>query len=151
MVLANVATSPTCTSSMPRLAMTNSFASACYWYTACVRPSLSTARRIPSPMPDFANASISQTSEDLAAYTTFVKKLKIGQVVVLPLSGDDTSRKVMRALNAAAGQNQLRLTRLAAPAGAVKFKVAPPEKRAVALSEEARRARTEKARATKAR
>jgi hypothetical protein len=56
----------------------------------------------------------------------------------------------MRALNAAAAQSSMRLTRMESSEGTVKFKVAPTEKRVVNLSEEAKRARTEKARATRA-
>jgi hypothetical protein len=101
-------------------------------------------------MPDFARAEISSTGEDLTEYKAFLRKLKVGEVVTLPLEHGETSRKVMRALNAAAAQSNLRLARLASGADAVRFKVAPPEKRSVNISPEARRARVEKARATRA-
>jgi hypothetical protein len=101
-------------------------------------------------MPKFAQAEISTTGEDLSGYKTFLKKLAVGQVVSLPLEEGETSRKVMRALNAAAAQSAMRLSRLASPNDVVKFKVVPEEKRQVNISEEARRARVEKARATRA-
>ncbi|MGH2369103.1 MAG: hypothetical protein ACRDI2_12975 [Chloroflexota bacterium] len=101
-------------------------------------------------MPNFARAEISNTSEDLSQYRTFLKKLNVGQTVTLPLEVGETSRKVMRALNAAAAEAEMRLTRVASPEGSVRFRVVPPEKRTVNLSEEARRQRAEKARATRA-
>src|SRR5262245_56751429 len=101
-------------------------------------------------MPKFAQAEISNTGEDLASYKTFLRKLTVGQVVTLPLESGETSRKLMRALNAAAAQNSMRLARLGSADGSVRFKVAPMEKRTVNISPEARRARVEKARATRA-
>ena len=101
-------------------------------------------------MPKFAQAEIATTTEDLSTYKTFLKKLSIGQVVTLPLDVGETSRKVMRALNAAASQSSMRLARLASPTDVVKFKVVPEQKRKVNISAEARRARVEKARATRA-
>jgi hypothetical protein len=79
-----------------------------------------------------------------------LRKLAVGQVVTLPLEEGETSRRVMRALNSAAEQTGMRLTRLNSPGDAVRFKVVPPEKRVVNISPEARRARIEKARATRA-
>jgi hypothetical protein len=101
-------------------------------------------------MPDFARAEIATTTEDLTGYKNFLRKLAVGQVVTLPLEAGETSRKVMRALNAAAGQSGMRLSRLDSPDNAVRFKVVSPEKRVVNISPEARRARIEKARATRA-
>ena len=101
-------------------------------------------------MPNFARAEISTTAEDLTNYKSFLRKLTVGQVVTLPLEGGETSRKVMRALNAAAEQSGMRLSRLESPTDSVRFKVVPPEKRVVNISPEARRARIEKARATRA-
>jgi hypothetical protein len=101
-------------------------------------------------MPKFAQAEISTVSEDLSGYKTFLKRLAVGQVVTLPLEKGETSRKVMRALNAAAAQSSMRLSRLPSDEQNVRFKVVPEEKRTVQLSEEARRARAEKARATRA-
>ena len=101
-------------------------------------------------MPKFARAEIATTAEDLTEYKNFLKKLTVGQVVTLPLDEGETSRKVMRALNSAADESGMRLTRLESPADSVRFKVAPPQKRAVNISPEARRARIEKARATRA-
>ena len=101
-------------------------------------------------MPKFAQAEIATTTEDLTGYKTFLKKLAIGQVVTLPLEAGDTSRKVMRSLNAAAAQSSMRLARVPSPQDVVRFKVVPEEKRQVNLSPEARRARVEKARATRA-
>ena len=101
-------------------------------------------------MPDFAKAEISTTSQDLSGYKTFLKRLEIGQTVSLPLEAGESSRSVMRSLNAAAAQSSVRLARLPTTDGSVRFRVLPPEKRAVNLSEEARRARADKARATRA-
>ena len=101
-------------------------------------------------MPDFSRAEISSTSEDLSVYKTFLRKLSVGQTVTLPLEQGETSRKVMRALNAAAAQSSMRLARVASPEGSVRFRVAPAEKRAVHISPEVRQARIEKARATRA-
>ena len=101
-------------------------------------------------MPKFAQAEIATEGEDLSGYKTFLKKLAVGQVVTLPLEEGETSRKVMRALNTAAGQSNMRLSRLASDDSVVKFKVVPEQKRTVNISEEARRARVEKARQTRA-
>jgi hypothetical protein len=101
-------------------------------------------------MPDFARAEISTTSEDLSAYKAFLRKLAVGQVVTLPLEDGETTRKVMRALNAAAVESNMRLSRLPSAEDSVRFKVVPEEKRTVNISPEARRARVEKARATRA-
>jgi hypothetical protein len=101
-------------------------------------------------MPKFAQAEITTTSEDLSGYKTFLKRLAVGQVVSLPLEEGETSRKVMRALNAAAEQSNMRLSRLPSGEDVVRFKVVPEEKRSVNISEAARRARVEKARATRA-
>jgi hypothetical protein len=57
----------------------------------------------------------------------------------------------MRALNAAAAESGMRLTRLSADESAVRFRVVPPERRSVNVTPEARQARIEKARATKQR
>lgn len=101
-------------------------------------------------MPDFAKAEISTTTEDLTGYKNFLKKLSVGQVVTLPLEKGETSRRVMRALNSAAEESGMRLARLESAADQVRFKVVPSEKRVVHISPEARRARIEKARATRA-
>src|SRR5688500_18168456 len=101
-------------------------------------------------MPKFAQAEIATTTEDLTGYKTFLKKLSVGQVVTLPLEEGETSRKVMRSLNAAAAQSSMRLSRVASPQDVVRFKVVPEQKRRVNISPEARRARVEKARATRA-
>src|SRR5688500_621535 len=101
-------------------------------------------------MPKFAQAEITTTTEDLTGYKSFLKKLSVGQVVTLPLEVGETSRKVMRSLNAAAAQSSMRLARVASPRDVVRFKVVPEQKRQVNISAEARRARVEKARATRA-
>jgi len=101
-------------------------------------------------MPDFGKAEIATGSQDLTAYRTFLKKLEVGQTVTLPLEEGDTSRKVMRALNRAAAQSNMRITRLQSPNGSVRFRVVSPEKRTVTLTDEAKRARVEKAKATRA-
>lgn len=101
-------------------------------------------------MPDFTKAQVTTgTSQDLAAYKTFLKRLTVGQTVTLPLEPGETSRRVMRAVNSAASQSSMRLVRLPAAKDTVRFRVVPEEKRRVALTEEAKRARVEKARATR--
>jgi hypothetical protein len=102
-------------------------------------------------MPDFTRAEISNTTTDLTTYVTFLKKLSRGQTVTLPLEAGERPRTVMRAINAAAAESQLRLARLDSPSGTVRFRVLPPEKRALNLTNEAKQARVEKARATRAR
>src|SRR5919202_4409018 len=101
-------------------------------------------------MPDFARAEIATTTEDLTNYKNFLRKLTVGQVVTLPLEQGETSRKVMRALNTAAEQSGMRITRLGSSSDAVRFRVAPPEKRVVNIPPEVRQQRIEKARATRA-
>lgn len=101
-------------------------------------------------MPDFTRAVIATTTADLSAYTDFLRQLQAGQVVTLPLEAGETPRQVMRHLNAAAGQLPLRVQRLPSDDQAVRFKVLPAEKREVRISEETKRARVEKARASRA-
>jgi hypothetical protein len=101
-------------------------------------------------MPDFTRAEITTGVQDLTAYTGFLRKLQAGQAVSLPLEEGESGRRVMRALNAAAGQLGMRLTRLSSADGGVRFRVLSPERRQVNLSDEAKRARVEKARATRA-
>lgn len=100
-------------------------------------------------MPAFHRAQIATSTADLTEYLTFLRPLKVGQSVTLPLEAGDTSRQVMRHLNAAAGEVHLRLQRLPSDAATVRFKVLPPEKRSVQPTEEAKRARVEKARANR--
>jgi hypothetical protein len=101
-------------------------------------------------MPNFTRAEISTTAEDLTEYKSFLRRLEVGHVVRLPLERGETTRRVMRSLNTAAEASGMRLTRLPSDGSAVRFKVATPEKRRVNLSVEARQARAEKARATRA-
>ncbi len=101
-------------------------------------------------MPDFTRAEISADTSDLSAYRSFLKKLSPGQTVTLPLDEGETSRRVMRAMNAAAAQSDLRLARLSSEPGTVRVRVLPAEKRLIILTEEAKQARVEKARATRA-
>lgn len=101
-------------------------------------------------MPNFVRAEISTTSDDLTEYKRFLRSLKVGQVVSLPLDASETSRRVMRSLNSAAQESSVRLGRLPSENGAVRFKVLPEEKRQVHISEEGKRARVEKAMATRA-
>jgi hypothetical protein len=101
-------------------------------------------------MPDFSRAEISTTTEDLQAYRTFLRKLTVGQAVTLPLEEGETPRSVMRHLNTAAQQSDMRLARLPSANGAVRFRVLSGEKREIHLTEEAKRARVEKAKATRA-
>jgi hypothetical protein len=101
-------------------------------------------------MPDFTKAEVANTAADLSAYLAFLKRLEVGQVVTLPLEQGESTRKVMRNLNAAAGSSSMRIARLPSAAGVVRFRVVAPAKRVVTMSEDARRARVEKARATRA-
>jgi hypothetical protein len=101
-------------------------------------------------MPDFTNAEVSNTSTDLTPYLAFLKRLEVGQVVTLPLEQGESPRRVMRALNLAAGTSRMRIARLPSGAEAVRFRVIPPAKRTVTLTEEAKRARVAKAKATRA-
>jgi hypothetical protein len=101
-------------------------------------------------MPDFAKAEVSNETTDLTPYRTFLKHLEVGQAVTLPLEQGETTRKVMRALNLAAGYNSMRIARLPSDNGAVRFRVLSPTKRGMNISKEAKRARVEKAKATRA-
>lgn len=102
-------------------------------------------------MPNFARAEVTEGSaENLAEYRAFLKKLSVGQVVNLPLEQGETTRKVMRGLNAAAQQSGMRLSRIPSDERSVRFRVAAPEKRKVNISPAAARARAEKAKATRA-
>jgi hypothetical protein len=101
-------------------------------------------------MPDFDNAEVSDTSTELIPYLTFLKRLEVGQVVTLPLEQGESPRRVMRALNLAAGSSSMRIARLPSGAGAVRFRVISPAKRTVTITDEAKRARVEKAKATRA-
>ncbi len=101
-------------------------------------------------MPDFSRAQVSSNTGDLSAYTAFLRKLTVGQVVALPLEGGETSRKVMRELNTAVAQLGMRITRLSADKETVRFRVVSPEKRSVKITAEQKQARVEKARATRA-
>ncbi len=55
----------------------------------------------------------------------------------------------MRDLNAAASQSQMRLARVGSDGDAVRFRVVPPDKREVAISDDAKQARVAKAKATR--
>jgi hypothetical protein len=101
-------------------------------------------------MPDFARAEIATSTEDLSAYRTFLRKLEVGQVVSLPLQPGESTRRVMRSVNLAAGELGMRVTRLSSETGTVRFRVTSPQKRTVNISEETRRQRVEKAKATRA-
>jgi hypothetical protein len=100
-------------------------------------------------MRDFSKAEVADEGTDLAAYRAFLERVSVGQTVTLPLETGETPRQVMRRLNAAARGSNRRLARLPPGDGAVRFRVVPTEKRAVRLTDEARRARAEKARATR--
>jgi hypothetical protein len=102
-------------------------------------------------MPDFAKAQVSTESVDLTAYRSFLRRLTVGQTVTLPLEEGERSRKVMRALNSAAAQSNMRLARLRSDGAEVRFRVLSPEKRSVSLSDEAKQARVAKAKATRER
>src|SRR5690349_13001651 len=101
-------------------------------------------------MPDFSRAQVSEGAQDLTQYKTFLKKLAVGQVVTLPLEQGESSRAVVRSLNSAAQQSDMRLTRLPSQGSAIRFRVASPQKRRVNISAEARKARAQKAQATRA-
>jgi hypothetical protein len=100
-------------------------------------------------MPDFGRAAISTSSQDLSPYTNFLRKLDIGQVVNLPLEEGESPRRVMRSVNSAAAQLNMRVGRLRSENGSVRFRVLSPEKRTVNISDEAKHARVEKAKATR--
>lgn len=102
-------------------------------------------------MPDFKNAEVTMVVDDLGKYRSFLEQYTIGQVVRLPLYAEETPRRVMRALNKAAASITVRLIRLRSEDHEIKFRVTNFQRRAVNLSEEARRARVEKARETRAR
>ena len=85
-------------------------------------------------MPDVSRAEITSSATDLTPYTAFLKKLSQGQVVTLPLEAGESSRAVMRSLNAAAHQSGVRLGRLASADGTVRFRVLTPQKRAAGVS-----------------
>src|SRR5262245_14287593 len=100
-------------------------------------------------MPDFARAAISTSSQDLSPYNTFLRKLEVGQVVNLPLEEGESPRRVMRSVNSAATQLNMRVVRLRSDNTAVRFRVISPEKRSVNISEETKQARVKKAKATR--
>jgi hypothetical protein len=100
-------------------------------------------------MPDFARAAITTSSQDLSSYTTFLRKLEVGQVVNLPLEDGETPRRVMRSVNTAAAQLNMRVARLQSNGDAIRFRVLSPEKRTVKISDEAKQARVDKAKATR--
>lgn len=102
-------------------------------------------------VPDFKNAEVTTVAEDLTQYNAFLAQYHQGQVVRLPLVEGETPRRVMRALNKAAAANGVRLIRLRSDEDHVRFRITSQQRRVVNLSEEARRARVEKARATRAR
>jgi hypothetical protein len=97
-------------------------------------------------MPDFSSAEITSETQDLTPYRAFFERLRVGQVVTLPLEAGEGSRRVMRALNTVAREHAVRLARLPSPADAVRFRVLPGEKRRVALAEDTKRARGAKTR-----
>jgi len=100
-------------------------------------------------MPDFARAAITTSSQDLSPYTTFLRRLDVGQVVNLPLEDGESPRRVMRSVNAAAALLNMRVVRLRSNGDALRFRVLSPEKRTVHISDEAKRSRAEKARVTR--
>lgn len=71
-----------------------------------------------------------------------------------PKAAGESSLRVMRALNSAAQESKIRIGRLPSDSDsdkeAVRFRVLPGEKRQVNLSQDAKRARVENARATRA-
>jgi hypothetical protein len=77
-------------------------------------------------VPDFDRAQISTTTADLTPYAGFLRKLQVGQTVTLPLEEGESTRTVMRALNAAARQLGMRLARLPLAGGSLRFRVLPP-------------------------
>lgn len=101
-------------------------------------------------MPDFSKAVIGTVTEDLSEYLAFLKKRALSEVCEVQLKPEETTRKVMRAFNKAADQLGIRLARIVSSEDSVRFKVVPQERRKVNLSPEARRARVEKAKATRA-
>jgi hypothetical protein len=100
-------------------------------------------------MPNFAQAEIRSPTEDLGEYKAFLRTLKVGQTVTLPLEPGESSRVVMRGINSVAAEAKMRINRLPSDEGTVRFRVMEAEKRAVNVTPQQLRARTEKARATR--
>lgn len=91
-------------------------------------------------MPKSERAEIASSIQDLTEYRNFLKRLAVGQVVTLPLAADEKPRGVVRALNAAAREANMRILRLSSEDGAVRFKVVAAQKRTVSISPEAKKA-----------
>jgi hypothetical protein len=102
-------------------------------------------------MPKFDEAIIQRTQNDITQEIAFLRGVSVGERVFLTLSDGERSNRVMRSLNAAAKQLQVRLARIKSPQTEVIFKVMPVEKRAVFITEEAKAERVAKSRATRSR
>lgn len=102
-------------------------------------------------MPSFDQAQVAETVQDVEAYRKLIKPLKVGSVVTLPLTPDDTTRKVMRVVNRVGDEYGMRIMRLASAPEVVRFKVLSPHKRSINMTAEQRRERVAKARETRMR
>lgn len=102
-------------------------------------------------MPNFQKAKIADSSEsvDLTPYLKFLETIEIGYKVQVPLEKGETTRKTMRLFNRAAKKIGKRLGRVSSDSSTAAFRVLPLEKRPANITEDARRARVEKAKATR--
>lgn len=101
-------------------------------------------------MPVFEKAVVSTETFDLGPLVKFLSPIQFGNRVSLPLSENETSRKVMRHLNRAAAKCGKRLVRIPCEENAVQFRVVPAERRTINMSAEQRAARVLKTKATRA-
>jgi len=101
-------------------------------------------------MPVFEKAIVSTETFDLGPLIKFLSPIQFGNRVSLPLSENETSRKVMRNLNRAAAKCGKRLVRIPCDEKTVVFRVVPVEKRTLNMSAEQRAARVLKTKATRA-
>ena len=104
-------------------------------------------------MPNFQKAKIVDSAEpvDLTPYLKFLEAMEIGYKVQVPLEKGETTRKAMRLFNRAAKTIGKRLGRMSSDSSTAAFRILPLEKRSSNISEDALRARVEKAKATRAR
>jgi len=100
-------------------------------------------------MPVFDKAIVSTETVDLGPLVKFLTPIQFGNRVSLPLSENETSRKVMRNLNRAAAKCGKRLVRIPSDEKTVFFKIVPVEKRTVNMSAEQRAARVLKSKSTR--
>ena len=73
-------------------------------------------------MPKFDEAIIQRTQNDITQEIAFLRGVSVGERVFLTLSDGERSNRVMRSLNAAAKQLQVRLARIKSPQTEVIFR-----------------------------